>query len=123
MCNNKGNMSTSEENRQTKKHKRYDKEFKRQAVEMWVKSGKRAEEIAEELGVQSWDLYKWKRVFQPSLPVGGEGSEPPTVEDLQGKLARMERELERVKTQRDILKKTLGIVCEVPGSGTSGSKS
>ena len=115
-------MSTLDETSKPRRHRKYDEEFKRRAVEMWMNGGKRAEQIAQELGIRYWDLYKWKKKYHSSLPMGGEGSEPPTVENLQRRLAALEREYERVKTQRDILKKTMGIVCEAPESGTNGSK-
>jgi len=115
-------MSTPENATNKRRHKKYDEEFKKQAVEMWMKGGKRAEQIAEELGIRYWDLYKWKKKYHPSLPMGGKGSEPPTIEGLQRKLAQMERELVRVKTQREILKKTLGIVSEEPNNDMNGWK-
>ena len=42
--------------------------------------------------------------------------------DLRARLDAAERELARVREQRDILKKTLGIISEPPASDTNESK-
>jgi hypothetical protein len=39
------------ENRVQRKYKRYDENFKRNAVELWRSSGKSAEAVAAELGI------------------------------------------------------------------------
>ena len=44
-----------------------------------------------------------------------------TAEELTSENAALRRELERVRQQRDILKKTLGILSEPPSNGSNGS--
>ena len=44
-----------------------------------------------------------------------------TAEELTSENAALRRELERVRQQRDILKKTLGILSEPPSNASSGS--
>jgi hypothetical protein len=44
------------------------------------------------------------------------------VADLRARLDAAERELGRVREQRDILKKTLGILSEPPANATNESK-
>lgn len=97
------------------KHKRYDEAFKRSAVEHWMVSGKSARLIADELGINQQNLHKWKQKFK-ALPVGQVAG---TLEAFQAENRRLQRELHRVTQQRDILKKTLGIISEPPGNGLS----
>ena len=46
---------------------------------------------------------------------------PRTLEALEAELRATRAELERTRLQRDILKKTLGIVCEPSPNATPGS--
>ena len=46
---------------------------------------------------------------------------PGSVADLQAQLDAAHRELARVREQRDILKKTLGILSDPQPNGTTGS--
>ena len=104
-------------NTETKtKNKRYDEAFKRSTVEHWLVSGKSARLIAAELGINVQNLHKWKQRFK-ALPAGQVAN---TLEALQAENRRLQRELHRVSVQRDILKKTLGIISEVPGTGLTG---
>ncbi len=43
--------------------KRYDDAFQRQAVELWIKTGKPSTQIARELGVSYPGLKDWKRRY------------------------------------------------------------
>jgi len=95
------------------KYKRYDEAFKRSAVEHWMVSGKSARLIADELGINQQNLHKWKQKFK-TLPAGQVAG---TLEAMQAENRRLQRELHRVVQQRDILKKTLGIISEPPGTG------
>ena len=108
-------MNKNESSTPTRKYKRYDKAFKRSAVEHWMVSGKSARLIAAELGINAQNLHKWKQKFK-ALPAGQVAG---TLEALQMENRRLQRELHRVVQQRDILKKTLGIISEPPGSGLS----
>src|SRR5215471_10517526 len=94
-----------------KRRRKYDPTFKREAVALWQKSGKSAEEVAAELGLCERQLYDWKA---GGIPAGPQA-------DLQAENARLRRENELLRQQRDILKKTLGIISEPPNSGSNGS--
>lgn len=88
------------------KYKRYDEAFKRQAVEHWLVSGLPGRQIAAEPGINAQSLKGWKQKFK-QLPAG---QVAPTVDALQAENRRLQRELRRAQEQRDILKKTLGII-------------
>ena len=93
-------------NTATTKHKRYDEAFKRSTVEHWMLSGQSATQIARELGINVQNLHKWKQKFK-ALPAGQVAG---TLETLQAENRRLQKELHRAVQQRDILKKTLGIL-------------
>ena len=76
------------------KYKRYDEAFKRQAVEHWMGGGLPGRPITSELGLNEPSLQVWQQNFK-HLPAG------------QGAPALAAR---RAQEQRDILKKTLGVI-------------
>jgi transposase len=105
------------------KHKSYDQAFKEHAVNLWLGSGKSAQEIADELGIKRDRLYTWKQQLDPAAP-GGKGAAALATgrpEQLEREVQRLQRENRWLRQQRDILKKTLGILSEPPNSDTNGS--
>jgi transposase-like protein len=96
-------MSTNAKTKQS--YKTYDVEFKKQAVQLVINSGRPLTQIARELGVPIWCLRDWKQRLQPKL-----AEQPETLEALRVRLAQVERDNFQLRQQRDILKKTLGIV-------------
>jgi len=108
------------------KYKKFERAFKEHAVHLWLSSGKSAREVALELGINADRLYAWKDdLGLGSAPPGGKGGaepKPSRPEDLEAELVRLQRENNYLRQQRDILKKTLGILSEDPTSATNGSK-
>ena len=106
-----------------KVRRQFDEAFKREAVQNWLTSGKSAEVIAQELGLNANRLYAWKHRFAPADAGGraGAGAKPGSVADLQGQLEAALRENRHLREQRDILKKTLGILSEPSPSAMNGS--
>jgi transposase len=94
--------------------KRYDEAFKRQAVENWIRSGKSGTQIARELGLSYPSLKEWKRRYW--------GDATPQCADLEAENRALRAELARVREQRDILKKSLGILSEPSRSATKRSR-
>jgi transposase len=106
------------------KYKHYDKAFKEHAVNLWLGSGKSAAEVAAELGIPADRLYTWKgRVAPARKPAAASMPELKrrTTPQLEQELSRLRRENERLREQRDILKKTLGILSDAPNSDTNAS--
>ena len=97
-----------------KSQQRYDPDFKRQAVDLVLTSGKPVTQVARELGVPHWTLRDWKNkhLEQDGRVEHNIGS--ITAADLQQENLRLRRELEYAQRQRDILKKALGILSEEP---------
>jgi transposase-like protein len=105
-----------------KVRRKFDATFKREAVNNWLASRKSAEVIAQELGINSNRLYAWKQRFAPA-DAGGRaaaGAKPGSPADLQTQLDAALREVRHLREQRDILKKTLGILSEPSLNATNG---
>ena len=87
--------------------RRYDKEFKTDAVRMATEGKRSATELARELGIDPTVLNRWIREQaasgQDAFP--GNGKLTPQEEEIR----RLKRELERVTEERDILKKAMGV--------------
>lgn len=103
-----------EENGSTKRTpaKRHNEEFKRSVVEHWKSSGKSAAAIAREFGVNVWNLRDWRQRYG----LAAKGAEEPVSEDpreMKREIQMLREELARTVHQREILKKTLGIISEV----------
>jgi transposase len=87
-----------------RKRKQFTSEFKREAVRLMERSGKPSSAVARELGVRRNQLYKWKE----QLDKRGTKAFPGAGRQRGGKadeVTRLRRELEKVKEERDILKK------------------
>ena len=100
-----------------KTRRKFDETFKREAVQNWLTSGKSAPVVAQELGLNANRLYAWKHRFAPAAA----GAKPGSPADLQSQLDALRRELARVREQRDILKKTLGILSEPSANAMNAS--
>jgi transposase-like protein len=79
--------------------KRYDQNFKRSAVEHWLGSGKSANQMAEEPGINAQTLKIWKQQLAV-VPPGS--SAPRTLEALEAENRRLRREPGSLIRQREI---------------------
>ena len=105
-----------------KSRRTFDDTFKREAVNNWLTSGKSAGVVAQELGLAANRLYAWRNRFAPA-DAGGRaaaGAKPGSPADLQAQLDAALREVRHLREQRDILKKTLGILSEPSTNAMSG---
>jgi transposase len=103
--------------KKSKREKRvYDEAFRREAVALLQSSDEPLVQIAAELGVSQWNLRDWRKQYGDSS-----GSRKPgktAAAATQSELARLRRENQNLKTQRDILKKALGILAEPSGNAS-----
>jgi transposase len=95
-----------------KPRRKFDSAFKRDAVALWLNSGKSAREIGADLGITERHLHTWHRKYAPA---------PTQRRQQESELEALRRENALLRQQRDILKKTLGILSEPPNSASSGS--
>ena len=86
-----------------RKNKTFSKEFKEESVRLMEQSDRPAAEIAREIGVPRNRLYKWQERIRAKGVDAFPGSGRLSGESEQ--LRRLKRELERVREERDILKK------------------
>ncbi len=100
-----------EKQEEPRRRKGYTEEFKRSVVDHWQSSGKTAAQVAQEFGVNLWNLRDWRRQYGPvARPV--DGPIPQSPEEMSREIQQLRKELARVMMQRDILKKTMGILSE-----------
>lgn len=81
------------------KRRKYSVEFKRGAVEQTQRSGVSCAQVARELGIGANLLTRWKQESDGSSAAFG-GTGTPRDEEL----AKLKRELARVKKERDFLR-------------------
>ena len=82
------------------KRRKFSAEFKRGAVEQSSQPGVSCAQVARELGIRDTLLTRWKREAQSQGKVAFGGTGTPRDEEL----ARLKRELARVKKERDFLR-------------------
>jgi transposase-like protein len=88
--------------------RRYDREFKQQAVAL-IQNGRPLSEVARDLNVSVWSLRRWENLLARGNSLG----EPKTLaaeSPLQRELRHLRQENDYLRCQRDILKKALAIV-------------
>ena len=85
--------------------KKYPREFKLEAVRLMQKGECTTSELARRLNVQEHDLRDWRKQYEEkredSFPGQGRAS------GATAEVARLKRELEQVKEERDLLKKAM----------------
>jgi transposase len=84
--------------------RQFDAEFKKAAVEHCARHGGDVTLSAGELGINYWTLRDWVEAAR------GSAAPARTVAELEAENRRLKAELARVSEQREILKKSLGIL-------------
>ena len=92
--------------------RKYDREFKLEAVRLVTDGGRGVAEVARSLGIHESLLYNRRRKYLDDTvhAFPGKGHLKPADEDLR----RLKKELTDVKEERDILKKALAIFSKHP---------
>ena len=93
-------------------------EFKTEAVSLLASSGRPLIQIASELGISPSMLRNWRNRsagrHAGSAPHPLAASASPTVPDPAAEISRLRRENDRLRLERDILKKAVAIFSEPP---------
>jgi transposase len=100
---------------------RYNEEYKQQAVELWKSSGRSAAKIGAELGIRPALIFRWAKA-QRDRKAGQAARPARSLEQIEAENARLREEVAKLTEQREILKKSLGILSETPRRGMPGSK-
>jgi transposase len=95
------------------KGRRYSPEYKREAIELLRKSGKSITDVAKDLGIPLQSLSRWKALAEkqksPPQPASKRSASAAELE-----IAELRRELERVRMERDFLKKAAAFFAKDP---------
>jgi len=94
------------------KRRRFDGEFKIEAVKLVTERGTPVAEVARNLGIHENLLHKWKKQYLDDTDEAfpGKGRLKPQDEEMR----RLSRKLVNVEEERDILKKALAIFSKEP---------
>ena len=98
-----------------KNYRKYPKEFKLQALELYQSSGKSAAQIERDLGITTGMLLKWRDQYQVKQTSTTTELEPTDMAAAQREIIELKRELAMVKEERDILKKAINIFSQKSG--------
>lgn len=96
------------------KRRRYDAEFKRNAIALANEPGRSIFEVEKSLGITHGLIYRWKKQQESEglLAFPGKGIEALTPE--QNKIHDLEKKLYDTEIERDILKKAVAIFSKTP---------
>src|SRR5436309_8417329 len=92
---------------------RYSEEYKKEAL-LWRNSGRSAAKVAAELGIRAPLLYRWARPKPQANHSAHESKSGRSVEELEAEIRRLRVENAKLLEQREVLKKSLGILSETP---------
>lgn len=89
--------------------RKYDSDFKRNAVLLANEPGRSVSEVAEKLGINGDLIYQWRKALNKKriLAFPGKGVEALTEE--QKRIRDLEKKLKDTEMERDILKKAMAI--------------
>jgi len=92
--------------------KQYDKEFKIEAVQLASELGNTQAQVQRELGIGQGVISRWKRELKADSEHAfpGKGHLKPQDDELR----QLTRENERLRRERDILKKAVAIFSKDP---------
>ncbi len=95
-----------------KTRKKYNEDFKRDAVNLLLSSGKPMTAVAAEIGIELYNLGRWKNEFLMDQKEQKNESETPgeRMKRLEQNVVRLEKENAQLRQERDIIKKAMGIV-------------
>ena len=81
---------------------RYPEEFKRQIINLYL-SGKSVTELANEYGIVEQTIYKWKKLYSPSIEVNE--NESVSLKDYK----ELQKKIQQLEMENEILKKATAI--------------
>jgi len=93
----------------------YSTEYKQESVEHWRQSSRSAARVAAELGIRAPLLYRWAKQLRLAGQQAGQPElKAARVEELQARIRHLTEENAKLMEQREVLKKSLGILSERP---------
>jgi len=95
-------MGHDNDRRQPRPRRKFSEEFKRDAVDLVLTTGRPVAEVAAELGIYDSTLGNWVRRHQDEQAAGS-GLAP----DERARLTELEAENAKLRVERDLLKRTV----------------
>jgi len=89
--------------------RKYDPDFKRNAVQLTEEPGRTVAAVAENLGISKDLLYRWRREQSVNKELAFSGNGREALTSQQQKIRELEKRLKNVEMERDILKKAMAI--------------
>ncbi len=89
--------------------RKYDPDFKRNAVQLTEEPGRTVADVAEKLGISKDILYRWRRSQRINKEFAFPGNGREALTSQQQKNRELEKRLKNAEMERDILKKAMAI--------------
>ena len=87
----------------------YDRKFKENAVKLSYQRDN-INDLARELGIRSELVYRWRREFKEYGTGSFSGHGVPNLTPEMKELSDLKKQIQRIETENEILKKALGII-------------
>lgn len=82
--------------------RRYTEEFKRQIIDLYL-AGKPIAQLAEEYGLVEQTIYKWKKLYAPSIEI--DEDQTVSLKDYN----ELQKRMQQLEMENEILKKATAI--------------
>jgi transposase len=89
--------------------RKYDSDFKRNAVLLTEEPGRTIQEVAENLGINRDLIYRWRQQQRDNGELAFPGHGIMALTQDQKRIRELEKQLKDTKMERDILKKAMAI--------------
>ena len=89
--------------------RKYDPEFKKNAVLLAEEPNRSVSDVAENLGIKVDLLYRWRRQFRDNGEIAFPGQGKIALTQEQKRIRELEKKLKDAEMERDILKKAMAI--------------
>ena len=91
------------------RRRKYDPEFKKNAVLLTEEVDRSVRDVAEKLGIQPELIYRWRRQMRDRGELAFPGHGREALSEDQQKIRDLEKRLRDAEMERDILKKAMHI--------------
>ncbi len=96
------------------KRRKYDSDFKRNAVLLSEEEGRAVVQVAQNLGIRKDLLYRWRKEYSLRHELAFPGNGRESLSRQEQRIRDLEKELQDTRMERDILKKAMAIFSKAP---------